>query len=67
MKAKVMTKEDLNKSGCGLPNCTHDHSKLFLHSSCHIEAPTWVIYEKAIETLIVKCADCGNEVIRIKL
>jgi hypothetical protein len=66
-KAKVITKEDLNASGCATPNCGHDHSVLYLHGGCHISAATTVRYEKVIETLIIDCAKCGKEITRIKL
>jgi hypothetical protein len=65
--SKTITKEDLNGMGCGTPNCGHDHSTLYLHASCHIGAATVVRYEKAIETLVIECAECEKEVVRIKL
>jgi hypothetical protein len=66
-KAKVITKEELNDAGCGTPNCNHNHSTLYLHGGCHINALTSVRYEKKIETLIIECGACEEEVVRIKL
>jgi hypothetical protein len=66
-KARTVTKADLNKQGCGVPNCGHDHSIVYLHGACHLSAPTWSRYEKKTETLIIECCVCKKEVIRIRL
>jgi hypothetical protein len=66
-KARTVTKSEMNASGCATPNCGHDHSILYLHAGCHPSSPTWVRYEKAIETLIITCHNCDKEVVRIKL
>jgi hypothetical protein len=64
---KVITKGDLNSSGCSSPNCGHDHSELFLHSSCHIGAGTYVKYVKATERLHISCSQCEKEIVIIQL
>ena len=51
-QARVITKEELNRAGCDILNCTHDHSVLFLHGACHSDAPTRARYVKEIETLV---------------
>jgi len=62
-----LTVEDLNKAGCGMPNCTHDHSVLYLHPRCHLSAGTRVRYEKKGRLLVIECWECGKEVARVKL
>jgi hypothetical protein len=64
---KVVTKKDLDASGCGVPDCGHDHSVLYLHPRCHLRAGTRVRYEKATGLLVVECVRCGREVTRIAL
>jgi hypothetical protein len=66
--AKTVTKKDLNAAGCDSDNCKdHDHSVLYLHADCHIGAATVTRYEKKTETLVIECAECEKEVVRIKL
>ena len=66
---KTLTRSELNKTGCGNPECGHDHSDdiLVLHAICHPDTPTWVFYEKVSGNLIVKCAECDNVVARLKI
>jgi hypothetical protein len=64
---KPISKYELNVMGCGEPNCKHDHSVLYLHSSCHPRSATWTRYEKISETLVITCAKCDKEVVRIRL
>jgi hypothetical protein len=63
----VLTKKILNAMGCGMPNCNHDHSILYLHSSCHVDAGTHIRYEKKSERLYIECAKCGKGVTIIQL
>jgi hypothetical protein len=67
MTGMIVDKDILNNAACDNPDCGHDHSTLFLHSNCHNEAPTWTRYQKDIETLIITCAECDEEIIRIRL
>ncbi len=60
-----LTQADLDDKGCGLPNCEHDHSTLFLHARCHIQKGTMVSYEKATGVLTIVCAHCGKVVAKI--
>jgi hypothetical protein len=66
-EAKTVTKVELNAAGCATPDCGHDHSTLYLHSACHTNSGSYVRYEKEIESLIITCARCDDEIIRIKL
>jgi hypothetical protein len=43
----ALTRTDLDASGCGTPNCDHDHSVLYLHGRCHPAAATRARYVKA--------------------
>jgi hypothetical protein len=63
----TVTKKDLNNAGCGVPNCKHDHSILYLHSSCHIKSPVFIRYEKKDEILVITCGECNKEVVKVKL
>jgi len=63
---KPVTKKDLDEMRCG-NGCTHDHSTLYFHSRCHPKSGTYVRYEKHHAQLIIECAQCEREVLRIKL
>jgi hypothetical protein len=65
MNKEPLTAKVLDASGCGTPNCGHDHSVLYLHPRCHPQAGTWVRYEKKSGTLIVDCARCNREIARV--
>jgi hypothetical protein len=64
---KALTQVELNASGCGMPDCGHDHSVLILHSRCHTRAGTWAEYEKASGILTIKCARCQKIVAQLKI
>jgi hypothetical protein len=49
--------EILNR-GCEAPGCTHDHSTLIMHSRCHFNAPTIVVFLKDRPYLLVACDVC---------
>jgi hypothetical protein len=51
----------------GSPFSTHDHSVLYLHPICHLDAGTWVRYEKEGRLLVINCRECKKEVARIAL
>ena len=63
----ILTQKELNQAGCGIPNCDHDHSVLFLHSRCHMGRPTTVRYIKETGTISVRCAVCDSVVAEIKV
>lgn len=51
MMEKVMTK-------CDTPNCTHDHSVLYLRPRCHPDAGLDVRYERGSGVVNVSCRKC---------
>ena len=53
-------KEDLDKMECAM---SHGAKKLWLHSKCHITAPTWVKYENGV--LNIHCSWCSKIVAKI--
>lgn len=50
---------------CEVPNCTEPHDEVYLHPSCHIDSPTWVVYKAGILRII--CARCESIVGRIEI
>jgi hypothetical protein len=64
---EILTRSELDRTGCGIPDCGHDHSDdiLYVHPVCHIESPTWTYYEKVSGNLVVQCAKCRKIVARI--
>jgi hypothetical protein len=49
----------------------HESDQLYLHSRCHIKAPTWAVIEYAFKPdgtyLRVECSECKALVVRFKL
>lgn len=58
MTHAVLTREDLDATGCGNPGCTHDHTVLFLGTNCHPQAGLNVSYDKRTGRLCVTCRRC---------
>jgi hypothetical protein len=56
----MIYKEDLDGMSCAQG---HSSKGLFLHSACHIGAPTWVRYEDGILTIC--CASCNKVIIAV--
>jgi hypothetical protein len=63
----ALSQAELDSMGCGMPNCTHDHSILFLHARCHMTAGTEAEYEKATGILTIRCIRCKKLVARLKI
>lgn len=63
----ALTKAQLDDSGCGTPNCGHDHSLLYVHPACHPHAALDAVYVKASGTLKVNCHRCGAYVVEIEV
>lgn len=61
----ILTREDLDASGCDDPGCTHDHSILYLHSQCHPDHGVTARYDKRQGLVIICCLGCHVEVVRI--
>ena len=69
---KVAYLEDLEKAcaqGCQEPGCNHEHSgPLYLHGKCHkYEGKLDVSFSFGDNHLVVSCAKCHEEVIRIQV
>lgn len=52
----------MDAAGCGTPNCTHDHTILYLHSRCHPGRGAEVYYDKRTGVLTVKCRVCKRPI-----
>jgi hypothetical protein len=64
----TMTKVDLDNASCEIPGGYDDkHSVIYLHGICHIDAPQMVRYEKATGELVLSCAICKKDIVRIRL
>lgn len=51
--------------GCGVPDCGHDHSVLYLHAQCHITGGTRASYDKNTGILTIACIKCTKPVATI--
>ena len=40
---------------------------MYLHSKCHINIPTWTYVDFEKNHAVIECAECGQEVFRMKL
>ena len=63
----ALSRKQLDATGCGEPNCGHDHSELYLHSICHPSAGTRVSYAKPTGMLTIECRRCGKLVAHVKV
>lgn len=59
---KPLTQKALRPLGCGMPDCDHDHSTLFLVGACHPGAGSVVEYTKATGVLSVSCKACDRQI-----
>lgn len=65
---KFVTQQELNQLGCaGDLNHQHSHdcATLYLHARCHLKAGTYARYEKLTGILVIECARCKREIVRI--
>jgi len=46
--------------------CGNDE-KLYLHSKCHIDVPTWAILDQKKSELEIICAECGELIVKFKV
>lgn len=60
-----LTREHLDQTGCGTPNCQHDHTVLYLHARCHPREGTVSSYDKRTGTITVKCKRCKALVVEV--
>ena len=47
--------------------CGENSSKLYLHSICHIESPTWAILDKEKSEIEIICAECNKSIVKFKV
>jgi hypothetical protein len=65
MANRILTRRLLDDQGCGVPDCEHDHSKLYLTPLCHPKAGLAVMYNKTDGALVITCAKCESFVGRV--
>jgi hypothetical protein len=63
----MLTQRDLDGEGCGIADCGHDHSILWLYAECHPRAGLTVAYVKATGGLLVSCKQCTKVVAQIEV
>lgn len=61
----ALTQRDLNRMGCGTPDCGHDHTILYLNARCHPKAGTFASYDKSTGSLLIECAKCEKPIVEI--
>jgi hypothetical protein len=62
-----LSRKQLDAAGCGVPNCGHDHTVIFLHGACHPNAGTWASYNKLTGRLTIACKRCKKLVAEVKV
>ena len=62
---KNLTCTELNTFNCSNPDCTEDHTVVYLHQRCHPDAGTWVNFDKATGALMLECMECHKPFISI--
>lgn len=65
--ATPLSRKQLDVAGCGEPNCTHDHTHIYLHAVCHPKAGTWARYDKPTGFLTIECKRCNKLVAQVKV
>jgi len=64
--AYVEDLEKLAKQGCSVPGCTHaDHSTVYFHGRCHMQAPVQVSYTKDSGELVITCYQCKHIIAKV--
>jgi hypothetical protein len=61
----TLTRNDLDETACGSPDCKHDHTVLYFNPRCHPEAALFVCYDKPSGNLRIECAECEHMVAEI--
>lgn len=64
----ALTRRELDRMTCGEPHpegekC--DHEALYFHGVCHMESPTWSVYENGVLSVI--CAECRKNIVSIQV
>jgi hypothetical protein len=63
----ALSREQLDATGCGTPNCGHDHTVLYLHGACHPSVGTRVSYDKRTGLLTIECKRCKKLIAHVKV
>lgn len=63
----ALSRKQLDVTGCGEPNCGHDHTVLYLHGACHPNAGTRASYDKLTGLLTIACRRCEKLVAEVKV
>ncbi len=64
----AQTRATMDVAGCGVPNCGHDHSVLFLHpAGCHMTAGLEAAYTKRTGLLVLRCQRCKQVAAEIEV
>jgi hypothetical protein len=61
----MITYTELDKMGCGNPDCKEDHSVIFLHCKANWEHRVEIAYHKEHKTLTVACMECEKRLVTI--
>ncbi len=56
---------DLKDMACS--ECDSKSNIVYMHGRCHIGSPTWTYIDLEQNVAVVECADCNEEIIRLKL
>lgn len=52
---------------CQCENCGGETDKLYLHSRCHIESPTWAILDQKNQEVEIICSECKAPIVKFKV
>lgn len=63
----ALSRKELDVMGCGVPDCTHDHSVLYMEGACHPEAGKVVNYDKRNGLMTIQCEICQQIVTQVKV
>jgi uncharacterized CHY-type Zn-finger protein len=47
--------------------CGEENEKLYMHSRCHTDIPTWAILDKEKSELEIICAKCEKTITKFKV
>jgi len=62
----TLTRNELDITECEVPDCTHeDHSTLYIHGRCHMNAGNEVSYNKLTGLLTIACKECKKRIAQI--
>jgi hypothetical protein len=66
-ETKALTQRDLNLEECSDPNCTSNHSIIYLSRGCHSGAGLAASYNRQTGVLTVSCLVCDQELIGVEV